>query len=185
MTQVREDYLLLSADPGSHFTGLAVSNLTEEKMIVLDTQSLELAKLSALRELKFDDARVQRLYELEMAVERYAKAWRPCDVISEAPYYGDSVTTYAALTEAVTYIQHGVWRYSHRVTVKRIDPPSAKKSVGVSGKSGDKSLIREALLKLPDLAFSEDIDYYRLSEHVLDAVAVGYYYYKTIFKESS
>ena len=176
----QDDYRILSSDPGSHFTGLAISELRPEKMVVLDVHTVELAKLCRFRNLQLGDLRTQRLYELELVVEKYAEAWLVDDAITEAPYYGDSITTYAALTEAISFIQHGLWKYSKRVAIKRIDPPRVKVAVGVPGNTGNKELMREALMKLPDLELTMDIFY--LSEHDIDAIAVGYYYYQKYYK---
>lgn len=174
------DYRFLSLDPGSVTTGMAISVATKEKMIVQDAYTLHLDRLAALEPVRLDLDRTQRLAVLTKAVERYATAWQPSAVFCESPFLQGKVNTFATLTEALVYIQHGVWAYNPRITIGKMDPATVKKSVGVSGKSKDKEDMRRALYKVADLETL--IPYDTLDEHSIDAIAVGYYFYRNRLK---
>ena len=49
-----------------------------------------------------------------------------------------------------------------------------KKNIGVKGNSGDKDLMTTAVLNNPNIIFNDDIDTESLSEHAIDAIAIGY-----------
>lgn len=178
-----DDYHILSLDPGGYTTGMAVSSINADCMTVQDAWTAELDKMAAQRPIEYEDDRTCRLAELTRAIYKYAAAWNVSAAFAEFSFLNHQrPMTYAALMEAKAYIQNGLWLYDPTLTLYGVDPPRVKVNVGVNGKSNDKAEIRAALYKLPDLKTC--IDFATLDEHAIDAIAVGYYFYKTELKAS-
>lgn len=104
----------------------------------------------------------------------------------EAPFLGRFPQSYAALVEAVSGIRRAAIAYNVLVDFDHVDPPSAKKAVGVNVKSKDKEEVMEAITKLPDVVYDTDTNILLsyLSEHASDAVAVGYWKIRRLFDKN-
>tara|TARA_B100001057_G_scaffold463613_1_gene517939 strand:+ start:161471 stop:162040 length:570 start_codon:yes stop_codon:yes gene_type:complete len=112
--------------------------------------------------------------------------WEPHAIVHEAPFLGRFPQSYAALVEAVSGIRRAAIAYNVLVDFDHVDPPSAKKAVGVNGKSKDKEEVMEAITKLPDVVYDTDTNILLsyLSEHASDAVAVGYWKIRRLFDKN-
>lgn len=177
---IPEDFCMLSIDPGTDTPGFAISTVNNDCMHVLDAYSLELERVAGLNEMDFFEGRVSRLLALTASTAKACNEWNPVFVGCEAPYLKRMPNVFAALTEAVAYIQHGVWQHKPYMLINMVKPASAKQAVGSRGDSGNKTLVRDAVLQLKDL--KSDIDLTTLDEHAIDAIAVGYYFYLEYFK---
>lgn len=173
---------ILSADPGSTMMGLAITEISPDfkTLTVVDATTVNLAKLLNRNEQSraelFGD-KVTKLHILRQAVSKYAEAWEPLIAIAETPYKGRFAQAYAVLTECYSAIRLGLYDHNPAMVLNGIDPSSVKASVGVNGRSGDKELMRAALLNLPDLVLT--IPLVLLDEHAIDAIAVGYSYFRS------
>jgi len=124
-------------------------------------------------------------YHEEYLLEFFNR-WGPHSIVHEAPFLGRFPNSYAALVEAVSGIRKAAIKYNILVDFDHVDPPSAKKAVGVSGKSKDKEEVMAAIKRLPNVVYDADtvtlLDY--LSEHAADAVAVGYWKIDRLFNKN-
>lgn len=109
--------------------------------------------------------------------------WCPHSIVHESPFLGRFPQSYAALVEAVSGIRRAAINYNVLVDFDHVDPPTAKKAVGVAGNSKIKEEVMAAIRKLPDVVYDKDtvilLEY--LSEHASDAVAVGYWKIRKLF----
>ena len=80
---------------------------------------------------------------------------------------------YAALVECLDAVRRAVIKYDETLSLTVIDPARVKKAIGVSGKSGDKTLVRAALSTMEAFTLMTDISLDKLDEHAIDAIAVG------------
>lgn len=179
---------ILSIDPGGNTTGIAITDLDEStgKSYVLDAFTLHLDKLIKQRYNGFIAVygeRFTRLIALKEAVAEIYQKYQPHVVVSEGPYMGSFVTTFASLTSCVVAIRFAIADISNSTDVIVIDPATVKKSIGVSGKSGDKERMRVALSTRP-IIFVEVV-FNELDEHSVDAIAVGQSYYELYIKEKT
>ena len=173
-------YRIVALDPGTAALGVAVIDVDPETghLYVNHATTLDVLKEAQrypqIAALHGD--RVSKLHALERALVRIFLAWKPDQIVSEAPYMGRFPQAYAALVECVTSIRRAVMSYDRTLPLPTIDPATVKKSVGVSGKSGDKSAMLSAIQSRDDLTLCVNLS--DLDEHAIDAIAVGYAHYK-------
>lgn len=175
-------FRILSIDPGSYTMGVAISEYDFDANIfkVIDATTISLDKLIDKNSTLFQvhGEKVARLVTVESAISKMLFAWRPSVVVCESPYMGQFPQAFASLVECVSSVRRAVMRYVETLPLHVIDPATVKKNVGVSGKSGDKDKMSVAITKQSDLSFSTDVNVEELDEHSVDAVAVGYAYYR-------
>lgn len=174
-------HIYLSIDPGTNMIGTAINAITDEgDWVILHACTTNVGSL--LQHLfdpsEIDDigARFFRVRAVTKIIKDMATAWEVNSVTSESPYMGRFPTAFAALTECMYGIRSGCYEYNKEMSFVIFDPSTIKVNVGVSGKSGDKSKMTEAVRKLA----SKFVDIDKLDEHSIDAIAVGYTYYKWV-----
>ena len=99
--------------------------------------------------------------------------WQPDYIVCEGNYLGKFASAYGALTEIVLIIRIAAMDYRSDMPVEIIQPSVIKKCIGVSGNTGDKELIKEAIVDLGVL-FHQPQDIDKLDKHAIDAIAIGY-----------
>ncbi len=179
-----EPYRIVGIDPGTSTLGIAVIDvdLITAQLTVRDARTMHASRLSQYRKSYSEvyGDRFARLSGLEEALVDYFVQRAPHAIISESPYLGRHAATYAALTECMTTICRAVCRYSDRIPLVTVDPARAKARLKVSGKSGDKELMRQAILGLTDLQNPDRLDLTVRDEHSIDALAIAYYHACTV-----
>lgn len=175
-------YRIVSIDPGTNALGAAVLDIdpVTGHITVEHAVTLNVAKLSQQfpQIVAVHGERVSKLYAVEKHLLKFYMAWIPDSIVSEAPYMGAFPQAYAALVECVTSVRRAVMSFIKTMPLYTIDPASVKKSIGVSGKSGDKEAVRAAIQLVPNISFNVDIA--TLDEHAVDAIAVGIAHYKSL-----
>lgn len=180
-TRSKTIFRLVAIDPGTNALGVAVLDF-EASTGIITVQHAATMRIDKFSQ-RFPEImerygeRVAKLYAVRKALGKFYLAWLPTAVVSEGPYMGQFAAAYAALVECISAIRTSVYEYDKTMMFPTIDPATVKKSVGVSGKSGDKAAVAIAIGKLTDLVFSPDVDRSVLDEHSCDAVAVGYAYF--------
>lgn len=177
-------------DPGSNTLGVSIIDVeidAPHRATIIDARTFVGAQmLGPYRELAevYGD-RFARLRALEFSLLDYFHEMMPHSIISESPYMSRFAATYAALTECMTSIRRAVAGYNSRLPLITIDPASVKVGVKVSGKSGDKELMRQAVLGLTDpshpanahglrLENPYQLPLHLLDEHSIDSLAVAF-----------
>jgi Holliday junction resolvasome RuvABC endonuclease subunit len=171
---------IIGIDPGTETLGVSVLDVSlTTNQIVLQyvstytaTQLIRLFHLQWISQVHGD--RIARLKAHEENLYSLFTTFRPHEIVSESPYLGRFPAAYAALVECMSVIRSAVMRYDFRMPLHTLDPPTVKTRLGVSGKSGDKTHMREGLLRLPDLENPQRIPIELLDEHSIDAMAVAY-----------
>lgn len=174
-------FRVVSIDPALDKLGIAVLDvcLITKRILIRYAETIDaVAGSQKFPEVisHFGLRQAKLCYHEEYLTEFFCN-WEPHAIVHEAPFLGRFPNSYAALVEAVAGIRKAAINYNMLVDFDHVDPPSAKKAVGVSGKSKDKEEVMEAIKKLPNVVYDSDtvtlLDY--LSEHASDAVAVGYW----------
>lgn len=170
-----DTFKILSIDPGTVNQGYG--------LIEAEVQSLKLVKAMAwtVDASKFttnEDAdtllygpRFSRVRKHGLVFKHYLQKFDPLIVVCEAPFYNPRrPEAFSALLETIFTIRHQLYVWDRCMKLETIDPSSAKKSIGVSGISGDKSLIKSKLLQIDEFidAGVQDFD-----EHSADALLIG------------
>lgn len=173
-------YRILAIDPGTNALGVAVLDVDIDTHIVTvkHATTIDVSKLCQHypQLIAIHGERVSKLHAVEVSLYRLFRAWRPDEIVSESPYMGRFPQAFAALIECISSIRRAIMEYNRALPFPTIDPASVKKSVGVSGKNGDKEAMKTAIQIQSDLVFELNVD--DLDEHAIDAIAVGYAFYK-------
>lgn len=183
MFRLRDDptpYRVAGIDPGTDTLGFSVLDLDLKDGEIRVEESLTLFGSKMVKERQgvadVHGARFARLQGLEEALVQSFFYWKPHAIICESPFYNPRRPgAYAALIEAVGMVQRAVYGYAPQMALLTIDPASAKALLGVSGKSGDKDLVKQAIVKRTDIHNPHGIDLTALDEHSIDSLAIAYY----------
>jgi Holliday junction resolvasome RuvABC endonuclease subunit len=162
----------MSIDPGTTNTGIAIFNVNDLTFI----PSLEYAAtinseklLSGYKHVVHTHGtRDAKILAISNAINGYFARYMPAVIVAEAPFFNPhSPQAYAALTELLTTIKLSVRNINFYARFELIDPSSVKRFMGVNGCSGDKQLMRNALMR----RLTEDVS--MCDEHTIDAICVG------------
>lgn len=181
-------FRVIGIDPGTATLGVAVlvydlktQTRRIEKLMTLNG-SHQLRHYEQLTDLHGE--RFARLNALETSLSSVFEHYRPHAIASEGPYMGRFPQAFAALVECLHVVRRAVWVYSHEHPLTVYDPATIKKSVGVSGKSGDKDRMRQAVNTLD---WVSDIDQSQIrdaDEHAIDALAVANLHLDTLLQST-
>lgn len=114
-----------------------------------------------------------RLLAHENILKLVFDLFKPHAVISESPFMGKFAAAFEALTQCLETIRRALYYYNPYLELELIDPPSAKKSVGVKAKGGTKMDVENAVKAEDEIIFEDGLSREGHEEHVYDAMAVG------------
>ncbi|MBE0438314.1 MAG: hypothetical protein IBX57_00910 [Gammaproteobacteria bacterium] len=184
LPQTTDIYRILSIDPGTATTGVAILDLN------LVTNTVDLIFVDTIKAgrgyRKFDHVedvhggREAKLQHHFWYISDILFRMQPNCVISESPYMGRFAQAFEALVECLYVVKTAIMSYDPSMPLETIDPPNVKKAVGASGRGGDKDAVRKALYNLKGLTNRTGISLDSLDEHSIDAIAVGCYKLRTI-----
>lgn len=170
----------LAIDPGSRTLGLAVLeyNFETGELTVLFTRCLDVDEgLKHIRYLEvLQGISRARRWLVKHFLKHQIEDWQPAFVIMETPYMGSFSQVFKILVEIMEVIEGVVSWFGNAIALLKIDPSTVKKSVGVKGNSSDKDLMRDAVKGIKYLVLREGVDLDHITEHEIDAIAVGNYY---------
>lgn len=180
MIGVSRKIRMISLDPGSRTLGLAVFeyDLSSGNRNVLFTQTLDTDE--GLKNLRYMEdiygTKYVRLKVIGNFLKGHLEDWQPDVVIMESPFAGQMIQAFKVLVEVMMIIEESVSNYGSAIALLKIDPPTVKKVHKVPGNSGDKTLMRAAVMAIGQLTLAEGMSFDNMSEHEIDAIAVGNYY---------
>jgi len=170
-------YRFVAIDPGTDTLGLSLCeiDLKTKVLTVREVTTLQGAKM--ITEVpgftEIHGEKQARLRMLEEALYGVFMYWRPDAIVSEAPFMGRFAAAFGALVECMQAIRNAVSRYRQYMLLETVDPPSAKKSVGVKAKGGSKDDIQKAVIADASILFDPNLPRTGHTEHIYDSVAVA------------
>lgn len=175
-------HVYLAIDPGTSMLGTSIHAITaDDQWVVLHatTTNIELVVRHTYPSnlVEMHGTRFYRNLVCGAVVLNFANSWMVNDCVSESPYMGRFANAFAALTECMASMRTALYQRDPNRPLFTIDPSTIKKSVGVSGKSGDKELMRAAVQRIA--GHMVNINY--LDEHAIDSIAVGYAWYRSVW----
>lgn len=174
-------YRLLAIDPGTSMLGISVleCDFATQAITLIYATTIDADRACRTYALtqSIHGYRFARLHALKESLLYIMQDFGIHGVVSECPYMGRFPQAFAALTECLSSIRMAVQLYDELLPLHEIDPATVKMNVNVSGKSGDKELMRRAVSEL--VASGRICNYgsvavLQLDEHAIDAMAVGY-----------
>lgn len=170
-------YRVMGIDPGSDTLGIAVLELD---VLNFTTKVVHATTLKASRELKHVSSWTEQYGNLEAKMlchrhhlMRYFQEFAPNSIMSESPFLGRFPRAFEALVLCLSMIRQTVRDYDPFIELEVVDPPTAKKAVGSSGRGGDKDAVRLAIMQHPRIINATGYGYEMFDEHAIDAIAVG------------
>jgi Holliday junction resolvasome RuvABC endonuclease subunit len=175
---------MLSLDPGTETLGHAIIQVHCESLEIVNAEAwtVHASKLPYLSEWNaslYHD-RFARIQALKQSLLKTLEIYNPSIVACESPFYNPRrPNAFEALLDVLFAIRETVFQWNPNISIAFITPSLAKKSIGVSGQSGDKDLVIKTILA------HEKFKYLQLDgidQHSADAMAVGYCRYTQIQK---
>lgn len=174
-------YRVVTFDPGANL-GICISEMdidhTYYKPLYAETVDLDryaeiyLSDLIALHGKRF-----ARCHALRIVVKGILNKWQPEVIAHETAFFNKfRVHAGIVLVEYLLFLRMAAIEYDPFVFIHGYAPFEVKKSVKAKKLSSDKSMITDALPKLPDIDLSL-VELDTLDEHSKDSMAVGYCYY--------
>lgn len=169
---------ILSIDPGNTTTGWCVSEYqcTSPKMVILSTGSLYPSKFALRKEnravaIKYSPATIALDYLHEQLTE-IMDIYHPQVVASEDCFINMRMPNAIKSLTLVIHTIEEVCRLKFGMPVFKFAPMLVKKTFTAKG-SADKNAMKNALLLSNDIDLSK-VDISLMTEHEIDAIAVGY-----------
>lgn len=171
-------YRVMGIDPGTDTLGLSVLdlNLTDCSIVIRQAMTVS-GERNSRRYTHFNEVygdKAARLYAHETFLLNAMQCWMPHSIISEAPFLGRFPAAFAALVECLSSIRTAVNQYDCSLPLLTVDPPTAKKAVGVVKKGSTKDDVKAGILSMLGPKFRTDINVAELDEHSIDSIAVAY-----------
>lgn len=172
-------FRVVGIDPGTDTIGFSILDLylSSGRIVVASSETIALSKLLSnwRNEETIHGARTARLMALEERLFIYFETNQIHAVCAESPFLRKFPQTFAALTECMSYIRRAVMAFDRYMPLDVVDPPTAKKAVGMLIKKGaTKEDVKNAIRKL-GLEFADGVDFEALDEHSVDSIAVAYH----------
>lgn len=184
-------------DPGTTTLGLSFLDLylTNGRCVIAYSKTVDGGKLGKDYRLEAETHgdRFSRLTAMEDFLFVIFETMQPHAFCTESPFLRKFPATFAALTECVSHCRRAVHRYDRHMPMDLVDPPTAKKDVGMMIKKGStKDDVKAAILRLvesklpnglPALEVAPDVNLDELDEHEIDSIAVAYHLVQQLRKQ--
>lgn len=173
-------FRVIGVDPGTENLGFSVLelDLLAGGVTVIHSETIVARKM--MSDYRHEEERQGGRYARLMAIEDRLfitfSQFAPQSVCAESPFLQKRFPlAYSALTECVTTVRRALYRFDPYLSLGTVDPPTAKKAVGMVIKKGmTKDDVSVAIAKLP-LTYANGIQLSKLDEHQVDSIAVAYY----------
>lgn len=182
---------VVGIDPGSDTLGVGFLTFNVQTLEIVSTQALTLngtrnGRGSFATQIHGD--RMGRINSHKWELSRIFTAASPVSIACESPFMSRRMpAAFGALTEVVCAVREAAMLYDAWKPLVMIDPPTVKRAVGVSGKTGGpegKKLMLQALLVMEQaLHYDGDVPMRLLDEHSIDALAVAYCHYNQLLEQ--
>lgn len=128
----------------------------------------------------------ERAYKLRKIYDwiyRLCELYNPDVLAHETPFFNPKMpAAFGSLTEVCMAVKDAVLDYNSNTIIEGLSPQSVKMAVGAAGKKG-KEIMTEKVLGIAEIRNVLEFPEESLTEHCIDAMAVGYAVKTTILKE--
>lgn len=181
-------YRIMGVDNGTTHMGVVIADLDlrsgDYHIVHAETYRADkmISRLTGVVQRK--GALLARQMLLRESFYETLQYFNPHAIAVEVPFFMPGrVTTYKALSETMVFLQMAVEDYNPISVIHPITPGEAKKAVQTKNFTMKKVVIRECVLKLDSVTYSDGIDKYNLTEHEYDAIAVSRAYGEKVRKD--
>ena len=176
-------YRFIGIDPGLSNLGVAIFDIDYYTDRILRIEAFTLVNDKLPNHTGFDvdtvTERTVKLYKLRDSLQNLLCHYNPSHVVSEAPFYNRFMPmAFGALNEVVAIVHNAVLCWNPNVGFHTVPPLTVKKLVNTKAVKNDtvkgKELVKLAISSIPEIMSVLVTPIDTLSEHAIDAVAVGY-----------
>lgn len=177
-----KSFTILGVDPGLNHTGVAVFQIDAynrliQSIIAFTIHTNQLADTTGIDDELHTD-RIIKLYKLKHSIQETIVKVNPVVIACESPFYNTKFPmAYAALVEAIDFIQSAAIEINGNIFFRTIEPLLVKKTVG-AGMTKGKLDVKTAIANTPHLMRALQMNLDLLDEHSIDAIAIGYTFLK-------
>ncbi len=169
---------IIGIDPGTNFVGVSVLEIDSNTFTInkIITHVLDISNIQNTNSL--NNNIVYRLGILTNNIRQIVELYSPKTIGIESPFINMlRPISVVPLSQSVQAIEYGIYLYDKNILIGKYPPSTIKKTVGAKGGS-DKIEILDAMLKLTEV--SSKINLLNLTDHEVDATAIGYCILKDI-----
>jgi len=172
------NFNIIGVDPGSNFVGVSVLEVNVETFQIhkISSETINLSKIKSRTEPNYDIT-----YKMDNLLHYLTELFRannPSVVSIENPFmFSKRPGAVIPLAKSLAIIEQAAITYDDSVLIYRISPSEVKNAIGAKG-NADKDTMLSTLEHHPILGYYIDIE--RMSEHEIDAVAMGYGAYMAV-----
>lgn len=175
---------ILSIDPSSNFTGIAVFKVDNYSgnILNIEADTIEVNKLvydpGVSEELHTE--RIIKMLKLENKFSQLLNEVQPQIIVSEGAFYNPMMPmAFGSLTEVISVLHRACINYNKDMPFITLSPKTIKSAIS-SLKTTDKGkdIIKDSIKNIPEVynLVHNFID--KLDNHGIDAIAVGYAFLK-------
>lgn len=180
------DIRIMGIDPGTDTMGVAIVdvNIETNKPHLVFGMTIHASKELSEHEdaVEIVGSRDVRIDIIGGHIKQILVAACPTLVVAESPFYRPGrANAYEALVECFKKLREVVRYYSPTLTLRRIDPVTAKNYVGVSHVGDSKAAVEKAVIELYRCTETEAIFDQCFDEHTYDALAVTHAAYRMYY----
>jgi len=177
---------ILSLDPGTTCTGLAIVDYGVDSGLTNVPFAKTYKRSDLLRELSW---KAEMCGERSSVVVEYGKVlrtmleeWQPTVVVAEAPFLKRMPVPFKALSELMIIFTGVVNDWDPRIPLIQVPPIKPKAMMGIAGKGSQKETMRSAVMSGVDWTLPSNVA--ELDEHSIDAISVGLWGVKEVYKSN-
>jgi Holliday junction resolvasome RuvABC endonuclease subunit len=176
-------YNILSIDPGSNYLGIAIITINPTNNTIINIYAFSIAVehllITEYHQDDIDNNRHNKMSKIKNEILRILDFYKPLAVICETPFFNRlRPGAFAPLVEVLYVLKDSVLLYNSLVPFITAEPSIIKKAIGAGHICG-KDEVKETLYKNKEIQDVLANDFNLLDEHAIDAIAVGYTYFKS------
>lgn len=177
------EFKLVTQDPGLNNIGLSVyelelldDNKVRIKRIHAETLTTRNVKEITPLDSDLHEEFLQKKDNMTSAVALFVKDEDPCVFVTETAFFDRfHPSSYAVLSMVISEVFDKILKNNPNITLGKLAPKAVKKLFNIAGQKG-KDPVKEAVSQIKVIMEKLDVDFWKLDEHSIDAIAIGYAY---------
>ena len=170
---------LLALDPGGN-VGVSIITIDFHTRAIIRTEAISLnmekSQFFLKEQAKVTTVGEERLRALAVELTDLLYQYRPVQVYCESPFFSSfTASAFESLNRVLLVIKQCLYDFNDAIPFYKVDPPTAKKAIGAKGnaKKDDMLIALEKQRHVLKLETPTE----ELTEHSVDACAIGYWGY--------
>lgn len=175
-------FKMVTQDPGLNNIGLAVFNVVFDdrtpyiESIYAETLTTKNVKEITGYDVDLTEEQFVKKKNMVASVAKFVQDENPCIFVTETAFFDRlHPTSYAILSTIISEVFDEVLQHDPNIVLGKLAPKAVKKVFGIAGQKG-KDPVKDAVVCVKEITDVLTVDIETLSEHAIDAIAIGYAY---------